>query len=142
MVSNQDLRRAERELLIQAFRQPKKNERGGSMGIDKRYLDKNVWIQIEDAFIFKQIFPTYVHFIANEIDEWYIFVKKTHKGLKDVEEYKNLKNDLLKKYEKELANLLYKTNKTKTDIDNMNYFEFLELTETFDKNNTNTKNSK
>ncbi len=125
-VSNSDRIRAERDLLIQAFRIEKKNSKGTENKVPKAYFNEKIWIRITDPEIFKALFPVYLHFIAQEIDEWYIFIKKTHKGLINVEEYKVLKQELYKKYETQLLKIAFKNNITSKMIDEMNYFDLIE----------------
>lgn len=145
-VTNQDRKRAERELLIQAFRHKKFNDKGIEVRVDKQYLNTEVWLEITDPFIFKQIFPSYLWYICNEMDEWRIFVKLTHPRLYSIEEFRQMKNEIWNKFEKELPNLLYKCGKSRIELESMNYFAFKSLLEKYGilevEKKDNKKNSK
>lgn len=145
-VTNQDRKRAERELLIQAFRVPKFNEKGNELRVDRQYLNKDIWLQIEDPFIFKQLFPSYLWHICNEMDEWNIFVKHTHPKLHSVEEFIEKKKEIWVKFEKDLPKLLFDCGKSRVELENMNYFAFKELLEKYKllevEKKDNKKNSK
>lgn len=126
-VKTQDRKRAERDLLIQAYRKPKKNEKGVSQGIEKEYLNTNVWIQITDGEIFKQLFPYYVWEIADEIDEWYVFVKRTHRLLNTIEQFNIKRNELLEKYDKEIRKVAFDGGYTMQDLKTMSYFDLKDV---------------
>lgn len=116
---------------INAFRHPKLSEKGTKTSIDKKYFDTTIWIQIEDALLFKQIFPSYLHHIADEIESWYIFVKRTYRLLNSVSELKLKKEELYTKYEKEIEKIAFKNNITLDYISSITYFDFVDLLKKF-----------
>jgi hypothetical protein len=126
-VSKSDRIKAERDLLIQAFRLEKKNPKTGATNrIPKEYLNEKIWIKVEDPEVFRELFPNYLWFICQEIDEWFIVVKRSHPKLVNVESYKALKDELYKKYETQLLKVAFKNNITSEMIDKMNYFDLFD----------------
>lgn len=117
----------ERENLIQAFRQKKLSDDGKKKTIKKDYLNKDKWIQITDPFIFLEIFPSYLSHIADEIDEWYIFVKKTYKALLNCNELETRKKELLNTHMVVVEKNAFKWGVTNDSINKMSYFEFYDL---------------
>lgn len=145
-VTNQDRKRAERELLIQAFRHHKLNEKGNEVRLDKQYLNKDIWLEVTDSYIFKQLFPAYLWHICNEMDEWQIFVKHSHPKLHSVEEFNEMKMELWVKFEKNIPQLLFDCGKSRVELESMNYFAFKNLLEKYKilevEKKDNKKNSK
>lgn len=120
--------KSQREQLIQAFRVKKENDNGKKNRLPKEYLNTELWIQITDPYVFKDIFPNYLHFIADEIDEWYIFVKRTYKQLINSKELNERKDEMLKSISPDkIKDILFESNHRKDDLQNMNYFELYDL---------------
>lgn len=110
--------------IIQAFRQKIINpETGKEVPLDKKYLNTDIWVQITDPVLFKKIFPAYVHHIAEELDEWYVFVKKVNPVLNKVDDLIDLKAELVKIHESDFARLAFKTGVTSDSLSKMNYFQ-------------------
>lgn len=110
--------------IVQAFRQKMINpETGKTVPLDKKYLNKEIWVQITDPILFKKIFPNYVHHISEELDEWWVFVKKTNPLLNKVDDLIELKEELIKNYESDFEKLAFRKGVTFDALTKMNYYQ-------------------
>lgn len=119
--------------LIQEFRLCKIDDNGKSNKLPKKYLDKNKWVQITDPDLFLRTHPQYLQHIADELDDWWVFMTITNSKLNSDEDLKRKSDELRKKFEKELRDYTYDNNITKAQLENMTYYQIKNITDTFKK---------
>lgn len=119
--------------LIQEFRLCKTDKNGKPNKLPKKYNDKNKWIQITDSDLFLRTHPQYLQHIADELDDWWVFMTITNPKLNSDDELKKKSDELKKKFEKELKDYIFDNNLTKNQLENMTYYQIKNITDSFKK---------
>ena len=119
--------------LIQEYRLCKLDDNGKPNKLNKKYLDKNKWVQITDPDLYFRTHPQYLQYIADELDDWWVFMTVTNPKLNSDEELKKKSDELKKKFEKELREWVYDNNLTKEQMENMTYYQIKNITDSFKK---------
>lgn len=120
-------RKITREALVQEYIQCMFTDKGSKIQIDKKYLNEKVWIRITEAELFRQLFPAHLWRIADDIDRYYIFIKRSNPRLFSLEDMKIKREYLLKKYDDDLMRILYKSRVDPNVLDTMTYYTLKDL---------------
>ncbi len=90
-------------------------KQGGTLRkIPKGFLNKQVWIKIEDEDMFVKLFPTHEHYVLRDFELYGVFVSKESPRFKNVSELVEQSKALVTKYENEL--IMYITKEKKKEI--------------------------
>lgn len=127
------LRKERKEMLQQTFRLKKTNEKGEKVTLPPQYKNEKIWMEVTDVEMFLKLFPPYLHHITNELEDWYIFVKKSNPALANIAELKAKADKIIKQYEVELSVYEAKYNRDiklinqKLDITKVSYYTLLDI---------------
>lgn len=132
-----------RDKLVQEFRLEKVKPDGKKNNLPKMYLDTKTWVQITDPDLYREIQPAYLHEIANNIDDYWIFMKRTCPKLNRSEDLKKKAIELYNEYMSEIQPIAYRSNLGEDRMKSMTYYELYDWLESKEiiksKNNKNTK---
>lgn len=132
-----------RDKLVQEFRLEKVKPDGKKNNLPKMYLDTKVWIQITDPDLYREIQPAYLNEVANNIDDYWIFMKRTCPKLNMSEDLKKKAIELYNEYMNEIQPIAYHSNLGEDRMKSMTYYELYDWLESKEiiKSKT-TKNTK
>ena len=132
-----------RDKLVQEFRLEKVKPDGKKNNLPKMYLDTKVWIQITDSDLYREIQPAYLNEVANNIDDYWIFMKRTCPKLNMSEDLKKKAIELYNEHMNEIQPIAYRSNLGEDRMKAMTYYELYDWLESKEiiKSKT-TKNTK
>ena len=123
-----ELRKKEtREAIIQEYIQEMYTEHNTLRQLDRRYLNEKVWMRITDAERFRELFPKHLWRIADDIDRYYVFIKKSNPKLFKIEELESKRLMLIEKYKNELRNILFDKRVDPKLLDSATYYVLIDL---------------
>ena len=122
-----------RDELIKEFRLIKVEENGKKNVLPRKYQDKNKWIQITDIELFLRTHPNYLHKLANDFDNWWVFMTIDNPKLNSDEELKKKLDDLKSKHKDELKDWAFDNNITKEQLSSYTYYQIKNILDSIKK---------
>lgn len=116
-----------RDKLIQEFRLEKVTSSGKKNRLPRMYTDEKVWMQITDPDFYKSIQPAYLHGIADDIDNYWLMIKRDCPKLNKNVDMKAKAEQLLEMYEMEFMKYYNKMNVTRNVYTQKTYYELLDV---------------